>query len=325
MPKVGLAGAGYWGKNILRVLKELGLLYSVCDTDAKNRNLLSYKDIRIHKEYDKFLSDKNMEAVVISTPAGMHYDMARHALEAGKDVFVEKPLSLNIDEGIALAEKAKELGRILMVGHILQYHPAVLKLKEIISKGILGKVQYIYSNRLNIGKLRTEENILWSFAPHDISVMLMIAGSPPVRITAFAGDYLTHGVYDTSLTAFEFRNNIKGHIFVSWLHPFKEQKLVVVGSNAMAVFDDVSSEKLKLYKHVIEWKDGSAPVAHKAPFEVIATETEEPLKLELMHFKECIMNRTKPRTDGNEGVEVLKVLHECENQLSMRKESANRR
>ncbi len=202
-----------------------------------------------------------------------------------------------------------------MVGHILRYHPAVIKLKEIISSGTLGKIQYIYSNRLNIGKLRTEENILWSFAPHDISVILMLLDEEPIKVSAFGGDYLNKGIYDITLTTLEFPNNIKAHIFVSWLHPYKEQKLIVVGSKAMAVFDDVSKEKLFLYPHKIEWKEGKIPVAHKAQYEVIPFEDGEPLKLELIHFTECINNRQTPLTDGYEGLRVLKILELAEKSL----------
>ena len=156
-----------------------------------------------------------------------------------------------------------------MVGHILQYHPDVLKLKEFISSGELGKIQYVYSKRLNIEKLRTEENILWSFAPHDISVILMLLDEEPVNVIAHGGDYLNKGICDTTLTTLEFLNGVKGHIFVSWLHPFKEQKLIIVGSRAMAVFDDVSKEKLFIYPHKIKWQNGKIPIAQKADFNAI--------------------------------------------------------
>ncbi|HEY6008584.1 MAG TPA: Gfo/Idh/MocA family oxidoreductase, partial [Geobacteraceae bacterium] len=210
---------------------------------------------------------------------------------------------------------ARREGRILMVGHLLQYHPAVLKLKELIGTGVLGKVQYIYSNRLNIGKLRTEENILWSFAPHDISVLLMLLGEEPLRVTCFGGAYLNAQIYDTTMTTLEFRGGVKGHIFVSWLHPFKEQKLVVVGSRAMAVFDDVSAEKLLLYPHTIEWKEGRIPVAQKATHEAVPVDRGEPLKLELTHFLSCIAGRQQPRTDGEEGLRVLRILEAAERSL----------
>ena len=195
-----------------------------------------------------------------------------------------------------------------MVGHILQYHPAVIKLKELISNGDLGKIRYIYSNRLNMGKPRTEESILWSFAPHDISVILSLINEEPVKIISSGGDYLNQGVNDVTLTSLEFRNEVKGHIFVSWLHPYKEQKLIVVGSKAMAVFDDTSKEKLFFYPHKIEWKEGKIPIAQKADFQVIPIEGGEPLLLELQHFIDCIQSRRIPKTDGREGLRVLKVL-----------------
>ena len=204
-----------------------------------------------------------------------------------------------------------------MVGHILQYHPAVMKLKEMLSSGELGKVQYIYSNRLNIGKLRTEENILWSFAPHDISVILMLLEEEPIKVSAIGGDYLNKGICDTTLSTLEFRNGVKGHIFVSWLHPYKEQKLIVVGSKAMVVFDDVSKEKLFLYPHKIEWKDGKIPLAQKAEYQIIPVESGEPLNLELSHFVECVRDGRKPLSDGQEGLKVLKVLQAAQKSLKL--------
>jgi UDP-2-acetamido-3-amino-2,3-dideoxy-glucuronate N-acetyltransferase len=188
-----------------------------------------------------------------------------------------------------------------------------------IASGELGKIQYIYSNRLNIGKLRTEENILWSFAPHDISVILSLIDEEPVKVSAFGGDYLSRGIYDTTMTAIEFKNGVKSHIFVSWLHPFKEQKLVIVGSKAMAVFDDVSQEKLFLYPHKIEWQNGKIPVAQKADYTVVPIDKSEPLKDELRHFVTCVQNRETPLTDGKEGLSVLKVLELAEKGLSSTK------
>ncbi len=208
-----------------------------------------------------------------------------------------------------------------MVGHILQYHPAVIKLKELISSGELGKIQYIYSNRLNIGKLRTEENILWSFAPHDISIILMLLDEEPIRVSALGGDYLNNGICDITMTTMEFRNGVKGHIFVSWLHPYKEQKLIVVGSKAMAAFDDMSEEKLFIYPHKIEWKNGKIPIAHKADYEAVPIEKGEPLKQELTHFVECVLERKRPRTDGREGLKVLKILESAEEELLMGKDT----
>ena len=314
---IGLAGLGYWGRNILRNLYELGALGTACDSNPST--LTEYKgkypEVDYTASFDDLLVKPEIRAVVIATPAVTHYEMAKKSLLSGKDVFVEKPLALTVKEGEELIEIAENKGRILMVGHILQYHPAIIMLRELISSGELGKIQYIYSNRLNIGKLRTEENILWSFAPHDISVILMLLDEEPVRIAATGGDYLNEGIYDTTMTTLEFRNDVKGHIFVSWLHPFKEQKLIVVGSKAMAVFDDVSTEKLFIYPHKIEWKHGKIPIAQKAEYHIIPLEKAEPLKEELRHFIECVIERKKPKTDGYEGLRVLKVLEAAENSL----------
>lgn len=314
--KVGVVGAGYWGKNLLRNFRDLGGLYAICESNPDNPNLKPYAGIEVYGEYADFLKDDEMQAVAIAAPAVMHYAMVKRALEAGKDVYVEKPLALTVGEGEDLVGLAERNERVLMVGHILQYHPAVIKLREMISSGRLGRVQYIYSNRLNIGKLRTEENILWSFAPHDISVVLMLLGEEPVSVSSIGGDYLSRGIYDTTITTLEFRNGVKGHIFVSWLHPFKEQKLVVVGSKAMMVFDDVSKEKLFLYPHTVEWKGGKIPVAQKADCQVVPIEDGEPLKRELSHFMECVAMREKPRTDGEEGLRVLRVLELCERSIA---------
>lgn len=314
---IGLIGLGYWGKNILRNLHQLGVIHSACDLDegiiAERR--AQFPDVNYTDSYKQVIDSEEIGAVVIASHAVTHYDMAKESLLSGKDVFVEKPLSLTVKEAKELVKIAEKHERVLMVGHILQYHSAVIKLKELVKSGELGKIQYAYSNRLNIGKLRVEENILWSFAPHDISVILMLLEDAPVKVTAFGGDYLNKGICDTTLTSLEFSNDVKGHIFVSWLHPYKEQKLIVIGSKAMAVFDDLSKEKLFLYRHKIEWEDGKIPVAHKADYEVVSVEEKEPLKEELKHFVNCVESRKRPKTDGYEGVKVLKVLELAEKAL----------
>lgn len=323
---IGLTGLGYWGKNILRNLYELGALHTACDSDSDtvSRWKEKFPDARYTTSFEDMLASREVRAVAIATPAVTHYDLVKRSLVAGKDVFVEKPLSLTTAEGQELVALAEKLGRILMVGHILQYHPAVVRLKGLIDSGEMGKVQYIYSNRLNIGKLRTEENILWSFAPHDISVILMLIGEEPVRVSASGGDYLNKGIYDTTLTGLEFPGGAKGHIFVSWLHPFKEQKLVVVGSRSMAVFDDVSKDKLLLYPHKIEWRQGRIPVAKKAEHQSVSVEDGEPLRLELEHFIRCVIERKTPMTDGREGLRVLRILEAAEESMTLFKKSMTR-
>lgn len=312
--KIGFIGLGYWGKNILRNLYELGVLHTACDSNPAiiSQRRKDFPDINFTASFDELINNPEIKAIVIASPAVTHYDLVKRSLLAGMDVFVEKPLALTVKEGEELESISRRENKILMVGHILQYHGAVIKLKELIISGELGKIQYIYSNRLNIGKLRTEENILWSFAPHDISIILMLLDEEPADVSAFGGDYLNRGVYDTTLTTLEFKNGVKGHIFVSWLHPFKEQKLIVVGTKAMAVFDDVSKEKLFIYPHTIKWESGRIPIAEKADYKAVSFENKEPLKSELQHFIECIEKRVQPQTDGAEGLRVLKVLELAE-------------
>lgn len=315
---IGIIGLGYWGRNILRNLYEMGRLHTACDLnpDTITARKTEFPKSNYTQRFEDILEDPAIAAVIISTPAATHYEMAKKALFAGKDVFVEKPLAMNTVNGRELVDVAAAKDKILMVGHILQYHPSVIKLKGLIDAGVLGNVRYVYSNRLNIGKLRIEENILWSFAPHDISVILMLVGEEPVKVGCFKAEYLSEGIADVTLSTLEFRNGVKAHIFVSWLHPFKEQKLIVVGSKAMAVFDDLTEEKLFIYPHKIEWHDGKIPVAYKAEHYCVKAEKKEPLKEELNHFIECISRRTAPRTGGEEGLRVLKVLEEAENSVS---------
>jgi UDP-2-acetamido-3-amino-2,3-dideoxy-glucuronate N-acetyltransferase len=261
------------------------------------------------------LNDPEIKGVVIAAPAAQHYELAKICLVRNKDVYVEKPLALHAEEGQELVELASAHNKILMVGHILEYHPAILELKKLIWQGELGMVQYIYSSRLNLGKLRTEENILWSFAPHDISAILYLLEETPYRIATQGGSYLNAEIPDTTLTTCEFKSGVKAHIFVSWLHPFKEQKLAIVGSKKMAVFDDVETErKLVLYSHRIDWVD-RMPVVHKDEGRVIELPREEPLRRECEHFLSCIESREAPRTSGQSGVRVLKVLQACEESL----------
>lgn len=306
---LAVVGGGYWGKNLIRNFYELGALSFICDKNDVLKEFYAekYPQVRFCTTFESVLNNESIDGVVLATPAAQHYAMAKQAFEHGKDVFVEKPLALSLAEAKELIALAEEQSQVLMVGHILQYHNAVLKLKSLIENGELGKLQYIYSNRLNIGKIRSEENILWSFAPHDISVILMLLGEMPKRLTTSGGHYLQEKVADTTITSMTFESGVKAHIFVSWLHPFKEQKLVVVGDKKMAVFNDTVEDKLVLYPHTVEWRD-RIPVAAKADAEIVPVTMSEPLKAECEHFLSCIENRTIPKTDGHEGLRVLKVL-----------------
>jgi UDP-2-acetamido-3-amino-2,3-dideoxy-glucuronate N-acetyltransferase len=315
-PKVAVIGSGYWGKNLVRVFHALGALSCVCDVeqDALSRASQEY-GVRTTQVFDEVLQDESISAVVIAAPAVQHFDLARRALLREKDVFVEKPLALRAVDGRELVELAAARRRILQVGHILEFHPAISELKRLISAGELGRIQYIYSSRLNLGKLRTEENILWSFAPHDISAILFLLGESPSQASAQGGSFLSPPLVDTTLSTLDFPSGVKAHIFVSWLHPFKEQKLAIIGSEKMAVFDDVRTEgKLMLYSHRINWLDRK-PIAQKDAGHAVAISADEPLRLECEHFLECVRTRKHPRTDGESALRVLEVLEACERSL----------
>ncbi len=318
-PKVAVIGAGYWGKNLVRNFHALGALDCVCDVRAEPLELAAKEfGVRTSSDVEAVLSDERISAVAIAAPAVEHFRLVRRSMLAGKDVFVEKPLALRAEEGRALVELAKSRQRILMVGHILEYHPAINALRDLVQKGELGRIQYIHSSRLNLGKLRTEENILWSFAPHDISAILYLLGESPTRVSAQGGSYLNPSVVDTTLSTLDFANGVKAHIFVSWLHPFKEQKLTIVGSQKMAVFDDVQREgKLVLYSHRINWRD-RRPVAEKDGGQAIPISSDEPLCIECQHFLESVRTRRAARTDGESAVRVLEVLEACEHSLAER-------
>ena len=316
VPNIAVIGSGYWGKNLVRTFHGLGVLKVVCDMRPEAlEQAHSQFGVNTCHSPEAILKNPDIHAVAIAAPAAQHFELAKACLLAGKDVYVEKPLALRVEQGQELVDLARSRRRILMVGHILQYHPAILKLKDLIKAGELGRIQYIYSSRLNLGKLRSEENILWSFAPHDISAILYLLDEMPARVSATGGSYIDARIFDTTLTTCEFQSGVMAHIFVSWLHPFKEQKLVIVGSKKMAVFDDVAKErKLVVYSHRIDWLN-RAPVAHKDDGQVIDLAPVEPLRKECEHFLESVITRNTPRTDGASGVEVLRVLDGCERSL----------
>lgn len=317
MINVAVVGSGYWGKNLVRNFNELGVLHTICDNNLATLRCFQekYPDKNFQTSFEAVLQNPEIDAVVIATPAETHFDLARSALHAGKHVFVEKPLALIVSEAEILNQLAKRENLRLMVGHILLYHPAIIKLKEIISSGELGKINYIYSNRLNLGKFRTEENILWSFAPHDISVMLYLLEEMPVQVMAQGGNYLNKDIADVTMSVFSFRSGVKGHIFVNWLHPNKEQKLVVVGDKKMVVFDDTLTEgKLQIHDKGVDWINRQ-PIPRKNDAQIIPINSDEPLRSECAHFLKCINSDKPPKTDGNNGIQVLKILNACQESL----------
>jgi UDP-2-acetamido-3-amino-2,3-dideoxy-glucuronate N-acetyltransferase len=317
---LALIGAGYWGKNLARNFNALGALHTLCD--ANSATLVGYGDeyAAVHKclAVQEVWRDPAVTKVAIAAPAARHYELAKAALAASKDVFVEKPLCLDPREAEELVQLAAGHGRVLMVGHLLQYHPCIQKLQRLVAQGELGQLHYVTSNRLNLGKIRHEENALWSFAPHDLSVILSLVGDRlPEQVRCVGESYLTRGVADTTLTMLRFASGVRAHVYVTWLNPFKEQKLTVIGSQGMAVFDDTKpwAEKLVLYRQYLTWTDGRLPTPSKAKGELVEVPEAEPLRAECQHFLECGRDRATPRTDGREGSRVLQVLQMAQRSL----------
>ena len=316
---VAVVGCGQWGKNLVRVFHHLGALRWICDMDPGRLREVggSLPGVRSTGRIEDILADAQVRAIAVATPANTHFALAQASLFAGKDVFVEKPLALSSADGARLVHEAAKRQAILMVGHVLRYHPAMVRLKQLVDAGELGDLYYLYSNRLNLGRIRRDENILWSFAPHDISVMLLLVGRMPASVSARGGAFLQRAVADVTVSTYAFDNGVQGHIFVSWLHPFKEQRLVVVGSRKMARFDDVPADanaKLCIYDKGVTWREG-APLPRQDAETRILLPADEPLELECRHFLECLERRTRPATDGAEGVRVLQVLEASQRSL----------
>lgn len=316
MTKIAIIGCGYWGKNLVRNFHALGALSSVCDVTLAGQATAQKlaPGIAVYADPERiFASD--VAGVVIATPAETHFALAEQALLAGKDVFVEKPLSLTFEHGSRLVRLATEHNRILMVGHVLEYHPGIVALYDLVQRGVLGTIQYIYSNRLSLGIIRREENILWSFAPHDIAVILRLAGALPFEVVCCGGTYVQANIADVTMTNLLFDNGVRAHIHVSWLHPFKEQRLVVIGNRKMAVFDDVAKQ-LVLYNQRVEWQEGQ-PMPVRGDGEEVAYASDEPLRLECQAFLDAISQRKTPITDGPSGLRVLRVLQSAQRSLVM--------
>jgi len=306
---IAVVGCGHWGKNLVRNFSDLGSLAAVCDPNAEVAQ--QYADQYFVKNYSFFdvLNDQSIEGVVLAVPAPLHASMAIEVMNAGKHAYVEKPLAMNNLEAERMIASAEENGVQLMVGHLLQYHPIFMALRTLVESGEMGALQYIYSNRLSFGKVRSEEDVIWSFAPHDISMILSLAGQEPDTVRTESTSILQPDIADTATVHLEFNSGLKAHISVSWLHPYKEQKLVVVGEKAMAVFDDTKpwGEKLALYRHVVG-SYGSLPSLEKAEVEYVKVSQSEPLRNECQHFVDVVSGDIKPLTNGKEGLDVLNVL-----------------
>lgn len=318
MAAIAHVGYGYWGRNLARNFAELGALAAIVDFDPHVAEAgAKAHDVRA-ASFEEVLADPTVDGISIATPAEMHFVQTRAALEAGKHVFVEKPLALDVGEAEQLCALADRHGLRLMVGHLLQYHPIYVRLRELVHAGELGPLRYAYSNRLSLGKFRCEENVLWSFAPHDISMILGLFGADPHHVSAQGNASFTPGVADMVTMQMHFPGGGSGHVHASWMHPFKEQRLVVIGETAMAVFEDSEPDwnaKLKIYRHVID-TGGPVPLATKGEAEAVIVAQSEPLKAECRHFVEAIDQGFAPRTDGAEGLRVLRTLDRAESALA---------
>jgi UDP-2-acetamido-3-amino-2,3-dideoxy-glucuronate N-acetyltransferase len=318
-PRVAVIGAGHWGRNLLRNFAALGALAALYDEDPATlaREAAFYPKARPAHTLDDVLGDPAIDAVAVATPAITHSLVARRVLEAGKHAFVEKPLSLNLEEARALGLLAERAGRTLMVGHLLLYHPAFVALRRFAAEGRIGALRYIYSNRASLGRIRRDGGALWEFAPHDISMILALTGALPERLSCAGGAWLQAEIADLTLTHMAFPGGVQAHVFVSWLHPYKDHRVVVIGADGMVVFDDVAQGAAKLlhYPHAVDLS-GDLPAVTRAEAIPIPFEVEEPLARECRHFLDCVANGTTPLSDWREGCRVLAVLEASQKALA---------
>ena len=323
--EVAVVGIGGWGKNLARnyfQLPDANLRY-VCDLDTgKLKNArVQYPGAIGTTSYDEVVADENLDAVVIATTAPTHYSLTKRALLAGKDVYVEKPFVLNVEQAEELTSLAISNGRILMVGHLLEYHPVVVILKDMIKSKQLGDIHYIYSQRLNLGTIREDENALWNFAPHDISSILYLLGKEPVDVAARGQSYIRKGVEDVVFLNLSFADNSMANIHVSWLDPHKVRKLTIVGSKKMAVFDDLeATEKLRIYDKGAQYSGNYETFAEYmglrfGDITIPYIKSGEPLQVECQHFLDCIRDRAQPLSDGKDGIRVVRVLEAADRSL----------
>jgi predicted dehydrogenase len=315
--RIGMVGLGYWGPNVARNLDSLAgcELTWCCDNDADARDKWQrvHRETRFTADLDDLLNDPKLDAVAITTPVPTHAPLAETVLEAGKHCFVEKPLAQNVADAERVAALAEEKGKVLMVGHLLEYHPGVRQLGEMIDSGALGEVRYMYAQRLNLGRLRLDENALWSLGAHDVSVLLSLAGELPVEASARGEAYITEGVEDVVFAYLRFESGLAGHLHLSWLDPHKERKVTVVGSKRMATLNDMEMErKLTIYDKGFDPQESSFGdreyVTRAAGIWSPPIPHREPLAIECEHFVECVRAGKRPRSDGANGVRVVRVL-----------------
>lgn len=320
--KICVVGAGYWGRNHIHTLNVLKILGGVVDSNIEALNEIKnkYPNIPTYLNLEDAIETGSFEAFTVATPAETHFKISKKIIESKKHVLVEKPLTLDIKEAELLVNLAKKKSVNLMVGHLLLFHPAIRKIKDLINDGRIGKLQYIYSNRLNLGQVRTEENVFWSFAPHDISIFQYFTDSFPISINAYGSSFLQKGIYDSTITQLKYPNDVDGHIFVSWLHPFKEHRLVVIGSDSMISFEDsTKGSMLKLYTKKFTFENG-IPEKVDGPVELIDYDEKMPLTEELSYFMKSIKDKKKPKiANGEHALQVIKVLINASDKLNNEK------
>ncbi|MBU4427216.1 MAG: Gfo/Idh/MocA family oxidoreductase [Proteobacteria bacterium] len=314
--RICVIGAGRWGKNHIKTFHELGCLGGIVDNneDALAGFQKQYPEVKTFSDFRDAVKD-GFDAFTVATPAETHFEIAKVIINNENHVLVEKPITLKAKEARLLKELAEEKGVNLMVGHLLLFHPAIRKIKDLIEAGKIGKLEYIYSNRLNLGTVRTEENILWSFAPHDISIFQYFIGKLPVEIVSRGGAFLQPHIHDSSMTILTYPDNIVGHIFVNWLHPFKEHRIVVIGSKGMFSYEDSSNEKnILFYEKGIDWIKGE-PIKRDGPTEIIPYDKSMPLTEELRYFASHTNGAPVEIADAQNGVEVLEILEKATESL----------
>ncbi|MEM1282334.1 MAG: Gfo/Idh/MocA family oxidoreductase [Chlamydiota bacterium] len=319
---LAVIGAGNWGKHLVRNFDQIGTLHTICD--ANEQLLREYKSsmpyVKTTSCSRDVFSNPNIHQVVIATPAAHHFSLAQQALESGKDVFVEKPLCLDTEEAQQLVDLAEKQKNILMVGHLLHYHPAFIRLKEIVENGELGEIKHIACHRLKLGRFRNEENVLWSFSPHDFSMVLSLSGCESLQtVTCKGSSFVTDGIEDLTMTNLSFSGGLTAHIYSSWINPEKEQKLVVIGTKGLATFDDTNpwEKKLSLVKNPVDKESQHGPVVGNHRVTYLTLDEEEPLKSECLHFLKCCQERQQPKTCGSEGLHTLKALQAAEQSLKI--------
>jgi predicted dehydrogenase len=325
MTVVAVVGVGGWGKNLARNYYEIpdARLKYICDLDQRKLGALAKQltGTATTTDYAAVLADPEVQAVVIATSAPTHYPLCKRALEAGKDVYVEKPFVLEVGQAQELIALADRLKRVLMVGHLLEYHPVVTRLRDMITAGELGNVQYVYTQRLNLGTIREDENALWNFAPHDISSILFLFGKEPVSVAARGQSYLQPGIEDVVFLSMYFADKTMAHVHVSWLDPHKVRKMTIVGNRKMAVFDDLeASDKLTIYDKGAQLSTNYDTFAEYiglrfGDITIPYIKVGEPLRHECNHFLECVRERKTPRSDGQDGLRVVKILAAAERSL----------